>query len=76
MMRGPGEHGRWGENEGGNPTQVPTQKPPQTDPNQAEPCKGSETLLARRPYVARSSNDLISEIKRKIKTPNADLYKS
>ena len=30
--------------------------PPQTDPNQAEPCKGSEPLLARRPYVARGTH--------------------
>ena len=33
------------------PPRIPPKNPPQTDPNQAEPCKGSEPLLARRPYV-------------------------
>ena len=38
------------------PPRIPPRNPPQTDPNQAEPCKGSEPLLARRPYVARGTH--------------------
>ncbi len=35
------------------PPRIPPRNPPQTDPNQAEPYKGSEPLLARRPYATR-----------------------
>ena len=50
------------------PPRTPPRNPPQTAPNQAEPYKGSEPLLARRPYVARGTV-LISEIKKKNQNP-------
>ena len=47
---------RWENPARANPPRIPPRNPPQTDPNQAEPCKGSEPLLARRPCVARGTH--------------------
>ena len=47
------EHSSVGKSRARNiPPRTPSRNPPQTDPNQAEPCRDSEPPPAHRPYAA------------------------